>query len=351
MIYPAVYQQLSISTILFLRNIRAKELLKLGFLVRAFVRNPNNPKAQELKREGAEIFTGDIEDIRDVRNALTDIKRASFVPTYPNVLFQGATFATAAEEMALEHVVLLTQWLSSNVHPSIYTKEHWLVDNIFKRSTTVKWTILNPGLFAVSYFFNIEPTAQFGMMPEFGKNAPPSNEDIGSVAAHILKNPSLHENKTYRITGPEVLSSQQMGDIIGKILGRNIKVQNLPEKMMLKVFKAAGNYPVSDVSQLRHYVSEAQTDTFALGGPTDVVKEITGKEAEDFETIARRYLGAIPAAKQSLGNKLRAVKNMLKALLTKPLDMIEYEKQQGFPIFENMMLSSQSDEWRTAHNV
>ncbi len=329
----------------------AKELLKLGFSVRAVVRNTNNPKARELKRQGAELFSGDMEDIRDVRKALVGIKRAYFVPTYPNVLFQGATFATAAEEMALEHVVVLSQWLSSNVHPSIYTKEHWLVDNIFKQLPTVKSTFLNPGLFAASYFFSIEPTAQLGMMPEFGKNAPPSNEDIGSVAAHILKDPSNHENKTYRITGPEVLSSQQMGDTIGKILNRKVKVQNLPEKMMLKVFKAAGNYPVSDVSQLRYYVSEAQTNTFALGAPTNVVKEITGKEAEDFETIARRYLGENPATKQTLGNKIRAIKNMVKALLTKPWDMVKYEKQQGFPKFENMKLSSQSDEWRTEHNV
>ncbi len=38
----------------------AKELLSLGFPVRAFVRNSSNPKAQELKPLGAELFVGDI---------------------------------------------------------------------------------------------------------------------------------------------------------------------------------------------------------------------------------------------------------------------------------------------------
>nr|MBX2875851.1 NAD(P)H-binding protein [Saprospiraceae bacterium] len=66
----------------------AKELLRLGHFVRAFVRNPNSKKAKDLEAAGAEIFVGDIQDIRDVRRALKDIDSAYFVPTYPNVLFQ-----------------------------------------------------------------------------------------------------------------------------------------------------------------------------------------------------------------------------------------------------------------------
>ena len=83
----------------------ALELLKMNFPVRAFVRNPNSVKAKDLKQKGAEIFTGNIEDIRDVRKALQGIDRAYFVPTYPNVLYQGATFATALEEAKTEHAV------------------------------------------------------------------------------------------------------------------------------------------------------------------------------------------------------------------------------------------------------
>ncbi|MFQ5418796.1 MAG: NmrA family NAD(P)-binding protein [Anaerolineae bacterium] len=55
----------------------------------AFVRNPHKSKAQELKKLGAELFVGNIEDIRDVRKSLEGVQRAYFVPTYPNVPFQG----------------------------------------------------------------------------------------------------------------------------------------------------------------------------------------------------------------------------------------------------------------------
>ena len=52
---------------------------------------------------------GDIENINDVRNALDGIERAYFVPTFPNVLFQGETFATAVDELGTKHVVIVTQ--------------------------------------------------------------------------------------------------------------------------------------------------------------------------------------------------------------------------------------------------
>ncbi|WP_158655156.1 NmrA family NAD(P)-binding protein [Flavivirga eckloniae] len=44
----------------------AKELLDLGFKVKAMIRNINSPNAQELKRLGAKLFVGDMNDIHGV---------------------------------------------------------------------------------------------------------------------------------------------------------------------------------------------------------------------------------------------------------------------------------------------
>lgn len=326
----------------------AKELLALGYSVRAFVRNPSNIKARELKRLGAEIFVGDIQDIRDVRKALDDIEYAYFVPTFPNVLFQGVTFATAVEEMETKHVVVLTQWLSSNSHPSVYTKEHWLVDQIFKNLQNTNITILNPGLFAFVYFIMPEPMLQFGMMPDFGTNAPPSNEDIGLVTAHILKKPEAHIGKSYRVTSKMLLKPQEMADIVGKVVGRKIKSQILPESMMLKMLRSYG-FPQRDAAQIIHYVKDGYNGGFEINAPTTVVKDIVGKEADDFETIARRYLKDNPMVKQSLLNKIKTMRIMMKAMLTTKWNVKKYEIEQGFPNFKNMLLSNDSNEWKKEH--
>src|SRR3989337_3395040 len=132
-----------------------------------------------------------------------------------------------------------------------------------------------------------EPMLQLGMMPDFGTNAPPSNEDIGLVAAHILKKPESHINKTYRVTSKTLLKPQEMADIVSKVVGRKIKSQKLPESMHLKMFRSYG-FPKMDASQVIHYVTDGHNGGFAINAPTTAVKDIVGKEADDFETITRR---------------------------------------------------------------
>lgn len=189
----------------------AKELINLGFDVRAMVRNANNPNAQELRSSGAEIFIGDMNDIGDFRNALSGVQRAYFCPPFGrNTLFQTIAFIIAAEEAKIEHVVYMSQWLLSRNHPSINTKMQWLGEQIIKMHKNVKYTFVNPGMFAFTYFFTVESMAQLGIMPTAvkgeGLNAPPSEDDQGRVVAHILKDPTLHHGKTYRPTGPKIIS-------------------------------------------------------------------------------------------------------------------------------------------------
>ena len=234
----------------------AVSLLELGFPVRAFV-GAEDGKASLLKNMGAELFVGSMEDIRDVKKAMVGIKRAYYcIPVAPNGLYKSVLFAAAAEEEGLEHVVVMTQWLSSRTHPSITTKDHWFSDYVFRTSKTVKYIFINPGLFAAMFFLNPDPMTQFGLMlGPFGdgKNAPPSNEDMGRVVAHILKDPEPHVGKIYRPTGPELLSNQQMANIIGKVLGRKVTYKSVPRNMFLKSVKSAG-FPAFQYSQLPYYL-------------------------------------------------------------------------------------------------
>jgi hypothetical protein len=47
-------------------------------------------------------------------------------------MVQGAVaFVVAAKESRLEHIVGLTQWLASPAHPSLTTRQSWLVDRLF----------------------------------------------------------------------------------------------------------------------------------------------------------------------------------------------------------------------------
>ncbi len=62
------------------------ELLQKGFPVRAFVRR-HDARSEKLKQAGAEIFVGDLFDLRDLRSALVDVQRAYHSPPVaPNLL-------------------------------------------------------------------------------------------------------------------------------------------------------------------------------------------------------------------------------------------------------------------------
>ena len=160
------------------------ELLKAGYPVRAMVRREDGRSAR-LKAQGAEIVVADMSDAERIFDALRDVQRAYYCPPVDPYMIQGAVaFAVAAKEARLEQIVGATQWLASPSHPSLMTRQHWLVDQVFSMTPGVAHTILAPGFFADNYLLPIGMAAHLGVFPwPYGnsRNAPPSNEDIARV--------------------------------------------------------------------------------------------------------------------------------------------------------------------------
>src|SRR5919197_1110192 len=194
------------------------ELLKAGYPVRAMVHREDGRSAR-LKSQGAEIAVADMSDVERVADALKDVQRAYYCPPFEPYMVQGGlAFAVAANESRLEHIVGLTQWLASPSHPSLMTRQLWIVDRLFSMTPGVAHTIINPGFFADAYLVTIGTAVHLGLfLWIFGnsRNAPPSNEDIARVAAAVLMNPARHAGKSYRPTGPELLGAEDMATAIG----------------------------------------------------------------------------------------------------------------------------------------
>src|SRR5215470_11901785 len=201
------------------------ELLKAGHPVRALVRREDDRTAR-LKAQGAEIAVADMSDVERIADTLKDVQGAYYCPPLDPYMIQGAVaFAVAAKQARLEHIVGLTQWLSSPSHPSLMTRQHWLVDRLFSMTPGVGHTIIRPGFFADAYLAMMGPAVHLGVFPwVFGnsRNAPPSNEDIARVAAAALTDPARHGGNCYRPTGPELLSTQDMAKAIGRAVGRSV---------------------------------------------------------------------------------------------------------------------------------
>ncbi|MCP4328378.1 MAG: NmrA family NAD(P)-binding protein [Alphaproteobacteria bacterium] len=326
------------------------QLLQMGFPVRAFVRRRDD-RATALEQAGAELFIGDVFDYRDLRASMVGVQRAYHCPPFGlNLLHNTMLFAVAAEEARLEVVALMSQWTPQPSHSSVITREHWLSNQVYRWMPSVDVVHINPGIFAFMYLLGLPAAAHFGMlMAPFGDglNAPPSNDDIARVATGVLADPANHIGKSYRPTGPELVSPQDIAGILGKVLGRKVGYKDVPFKTFSKAAVAQG-FSLTEIAHMRHYAEDIKNGAFAVGGPTDHVLAVSGQEPEDFETIARRYINdpslIHPAVK--IGSKTEAVGFLVRMLATKAPDLDSWERDRGYPLLSNPVLSQDSAEWR-----
>ena len=328
------------------------ELLKAGYPVRAMVHREDGRSAQ-LKAQGAEIAVADISDVERVADALKDVQRAYYCPPYDPYMIQGAVaFAVAAREARLEHVVSLTQWLASPSHPSLSTRQTWLVDRLFSMTPGVGHTVVNPGFFADAYLVTIGLAANLGVFPWMygnSRNAPPSNEDIGRVAAAVLMDPAQHAGKSYRPTGPELLGAEDMAKAIDRAVGRSVRVVPTPIWLFMKTAGMAG-MPIELMSNVRYYIEDHTRGAFEVGAPNTDVLDVTGRPAEDFETIARRY-ATLPGNQRTFSNWLRRVAQFLITPLSPGFNFDRYDRELRRPFPSVPQFAPDSTVWRREHAI
>ncbi|MEP3275615.1 MAG: NmrA family NAD(P)-binding protein [Stappiaceae bacterium] len=333
------------------------QLLEKGYSVRAFVHRID-ARSERLAGAGAEIFEGDQYDIGDMRRAMDGVKRAyQCAPTAPNGLHFNAVFTAAAHEAELEHVVVLGQWLMAADHPSLFTREVYISDILARLSPDTTITSVDPGWFADNYLMVLESAAHLGLftMPlgagDVKKNAPPSNEDIASVAVAALVDPKTHAGKRYRPTGPELMSPNDIADAMGRALGRKVRYMDISEKMMTKALRAnpPSNYSEAAVSQLALYADEYRRGSFAVNAPTRDVEIVGGRTPEVFESIVQRYVANEPRLKPSLARRLAAFVGFMKILITPALDLAKVQDDRDYVQIRQPRFSQDSAEWLATH--
>jgi NAD(P)H dehydrogenase (quinone) len=326
-------------------------LIKKGYPVRAFVHKQDR-RSEALKRAGAEIFVGSLEDPIDVREAMRGVQRAYFCPPLePGALRRATIFADSGQEAKLEAVVVLSQWLVDRTHLSIHAREKYLASRIFEWASNLGVITINPGWFADNYMAALESISQFGLMAlplGSGLNAPPSNEDISRVVVGGVVDPAPYIGKTFRPTGPKLLSPEEIAAIFGKVLGRKVRYQNVPINLFLKFGKSIG---LSEfiLIQLYFFLLDYQRGSFGVGAPTSTVREIGGTEPEDFESIVRRYAAQSPLAKRTMGRTARAAWNLTRAALITAPDVDALAEKLGIPKITHGNLAADSLSWQSSH--
>jgi len=328
------------------------KLLKAGYPVRAMVHR-EDARSARLKAQGAEIAVADMSDVERVADALKDVQRAYYCPPFDPYLIQGAAaFAVAAKEAHVEHIVSLTQWLASPSHPSLMTRQLWLVDRLFSMIPGVAHTIVMPGFFADAYLTTIGLAVHLGIFPWMygnSRNAPPSNEDVARVAVAALIDPARHAGKSYRPTGPELLGAEEMAKAIGRAVGRSVRVVPTPTWLFMKTARMGG-LPIDLMSGVRYYIDDHKRGAFELGAPTTDVLDVTGRPAEEFETIACRH-AALPRNQRTFSNWLREFAQFMLAPLSPGFNLDRYDRELRRPFPSVPQFVTDSKVWQREHAI
>ena len=330
----------------------ALELLRRGFPVRALVRREDD-RSRRHETAGAEIVIGSMEQWADLETSLNGVQRDYFCPPLePGALRRATLFAAAAQEARLEFVAVLSQWVADPLHPAVHAREKWLTGKVIEWLPGVGTVTVNPGFFADNYMAVLETAAQFGLMAlplGDGLNAPPSNEDIARVLAATLIDPGPHIGKSYRPTGPQLLSPEDIAGIMGKVLRRRVKYQNAPMKLFLKASTVLA-IPDFVIEELSWFLLDYQRNAFGLGAPTTAVLDLAGTAPEDFESILRRYVAGSPVVARSIGAKGHALAKLMKALLARAPDPAAIAGRLGIPVLSHARLATDSSIWRRSHD-
>lgn len=319
--------------------------------VRALVRR-DDARSARLARLGAEVVVADMFDPDQLLDALRGVQRAYYVPLFQPYMTQAATaFAVAARASRLEAVVQLSQWLSHRSHPSILTRETWLVDHLMAMIPGVAHVVVDPGMFADNFLRVIDFASLLHVYPVLtgdSRSAPVANEDIARVAAAILMDVDRHHGKRYRPTGPKLLSGREMAAIIQVVVGHRVRPVDLPFWMFSKAARMTGA-DVHEVYNYREYLRDHRQGAFAFdGGVTPVVADLTGAPAEDFETTARRY-AAMPFARPTLANRVAAIARFSVLPLYPGHDLSGYARRMRFAPPPHPSLASGDPRWLAEH--
>jgi hypothetical protein len=97
------------------------------------------------------------------------------------------------------------------------------------------------------------------------------------------------------------------------------------------------------------YIEDGKRGAFEFeGGVTDVMEELTGRKAEDFEITVRRYAG-MPFAKQTLSNRFKAFLEFNITPFYPGYDIRAYERQLELPVPAKPLYCMQDSRWQKTH--
>jgi len=256
------------------------QLIDANVSVRALARNPDSANLPAR----VEIVRGDLTIPDTLDRPLDDVDAVFLVWTAP-----ATAFAPALGRIA-KHVPRVV-FLSSphqTAHPFFQQPNplatmHAEIERLIEASG-LQWTFLRPGMFAANSLFWWAPQIHADDVVRWpyaeAPTAPIHERDIAAVASRILCEDG-HGGKDYTLTGPQSLSQFEQIRIIGDVIGRSLRFEEISPEDARRELLSVMPLPVIDMLM--------NAWAAAIGQPafvTSAVADVTGTPARTFRDWA-----------------------------------------------------------------
>lgn len=246
-----------------------RQLLAAGQKVRAAGRAPDEVHLPA----DAEVMRADLAEPESFGPVLAGIAKV-FLYAEPSGLLG---FVSAAHAAGVEHIVLLSARGADPMAEDAIMRAHGEAEAAVEGSG-IAWTFLRPGGFATNRLWWAGSIRERGLVRDpfpDSHSALIHEADIAAVAVRALTGPG-HEYACYTLTGPESLTGREQAGLIGRAIGRPLRVetQDLDEYR-----RSLSRWPEEIVeARIRRLarLNEHRDPT------TDAVRELTGRPARTF---------------------------------------------------------------------
>ena len=266
-----------------------RALAAKGHMVRALVRRED--QIERIEAAGARDWSvGDLRDETTLDRAVRDVRTIYHIcpNVSPDEVEIGRRIIAAAQAAGIVHFVC-----HSVLHPQVEAMpHHWNKMRVEARlfESGLAYTILQPASYMQNILTGWRSIVEDGI---YAIPYPPGTrlgivdlEDVGAAACTVLTERS-HAGATYELAGPEVLTQSEVADILGRQLGRPVRVVQVARDIWAGRARASG---------LGDYQIEALMKTFAyyerfgFWGNPRILTHLLGRAPNTLEMVVARTI-------------------------------------------------------------
>jgi uncharacterized protein YbjT (DUF2867 family) len=254
--------------------------------VRALVRDA--AKARALTGIGADVVEGDFDNVATLDAALRGV--TSLILVSPAVPAQELTVVDRAARAGVGHIVKVTSKASAD--SPIARRRGQAEIEAGLAASGVSHTLLRSNAYMQNTFAlapAIARTSSFGSSAGAGRTGMIDARDVAAVAATIAAAPAGHAGRTYRLTGPELITYGQVAAVLTRLLGRPITFAARSADEDRQSMVDAG---------IAEPIAAMNAQAFSLTADGDAawlspdVEALLGRPARSFEQFAADYADA-----------------------------------------------------------